>query len=670
MRQKELFYIFTFALFIGTVTQAQDKEVRNALISKYDKSASGHLFDKIKTETKIDRQKVLEYRKLYGVELKKASKGGRLLELKQIDDFGTPIYYTTFNEGARITSQVDALQEKKELGVELFGQNMIVAIIDGQTAFLNHQEFLGEEGSKIRVFDPMPSLEKMDDNELEGFQNSKLHATHVAGTVGALGINSKARGVASQANIWSYNWDDDILKLTEIGNQGILVSNHSYGISAIDDNKTPLLPEYYFGAYTRDAQNFDEVAFVFPFLQPVVAAGNDRQDYGIINPQKSGNDLLLGAANAKNVIVVGAVKEVTKYEGVNSVVMSDFSSFGPTNDFRIKPDVVAKGVDVFSSIYINPQPLNSNPVNNYYGVLSGTSMATPVVSGIILLWQQWAIENKNMPYKASTIKAIAIHTADKAGNVKGPDHKFGWGLINAKNGVVLMKSTENKNAFIEENTLLEGEVFIQKIEINEEKEKVMFTLAWTDPAGDYSVNNFEEEVNVHNLINDLDIKVIKEGTEYLPWKLNKDFLDPYPLKGNNDSDNVEKIEIENAGKGVYTVEISHKHNLKYKHQDFSLIISDQKFGGISVLNKNEVVKNQIEIWPNPISEYINVQIPSEYALKDLTVAIFDINGKLVKKKNKIKTTTVIISTIDLDPGIYIVKISEGGLDATRRIIKK
>jgi hypothetical protein len=297
-------------------------------------------------------------------------------------------------------------------------------------------------------------------------------------------------------------------------------------------------------------------------------------------------------------------------------------------------------------------------------------MATPVVSGIILLWQQWAIENKNMPYKASTIKAIAIHTADKAGNVKGPDHKFGWGLINAKNGVVLMKSTENKNAFIEENTLLEGEVFIQKIEINEEKEKVMFTLAWTDPAGDYSVNNFEEEVNVHNLINDLDIKVIKEGTEYLPWKLNKDFLDPYPLKGNNDSDNVEKIEIENAGKGVYTVEISHKHNLKYKHQDFSLIISDQKFGGISVLNKNEVVKNQIEIWPNPISEYINVQIPSEYALKDLTVAIFDINGKLVKKKNKIKTTTVIISTIDLDPGIYIVKISEGGLDATRRIIKK
>jgi stress-induced morphogen len=184
------------------------------------------------------------------------------------------------------------------------------------------------------------------------------------------------------------------------------------------------------------------------------------------------------------------------------------------------------------------------------------------------------------------------------------------------------------------------------------------------------VNNFEEEVNVHNLINDLDIKVIKEGTEYLPWKLNKDFLDPYPLKGNNDSDNVEKIEIENAGKGVYTVEISHKHNLKYKHQDFSLIISDQKFGGISVLNKNEVVKNQIEIWPNPISEYINVQIPSEYALKDLTVAIFDINGKLVKKKNKIKTTTVIISTIDLDPGIYIVKISEGGLDATRRIIKK
>lgn len=59
--------------------------------------------------------------------------------------------------------------------------------------------------------------------------------------------------------------------------------------------------------------------------------------------------------------------------------MSSFSSWGPTDDGRIKPDIVADGVSVFSTTATH---------DSSYGYKSGTSMATPNAAGSLLLLQE------------------------------------------------------------------------------------------------------------------------------------------------------------------------------------------------------------------------------------------------------------------------------------------
>src|SRR5690606_23634167 len=88
----------------------------------------------------------------------------------------------------------------------------------------------------------------------------------------------------------------------------------------------------------------------------VWAAGNDRSDTGDGShpapPDGNGGtgfDSIGPEGSAKNNITVGAVLKVPDYTGPSSVVMSAFSSWGPTDDGRIKPDLVAAGVSIFST---------------------------------------------------------------------------------------------------------------------------------------------------------------------------------------------------------------------------------------------------------------------------------------------------------------------------------
>ena len=130
-------------------------------------------------------------------------------------------------------------------------------------------------------------------------------------------------------------------------------------------------------------------------------------------------------ATAKNVLTVGAIKDLPDhYHEISDVTMESYSSWGPTDDGRIKPDIVANGEKLFSCVATS---------NSSYNTLSGTSMATPNVSGSIILILN---ELKNLypgkEFLASTIKGLVINTADKAGNTWGPDYRFGWGLMNTK----------------------------------------------------------------------------------------------------------------------------------------------------------------------------------------------------------------------------------------------
>ena len=139
--------------------------------------------------------------------------------------------------------------------------------------------------------------------------------------------------------------------------------------------------------------------------------------------------------------MVAATFEVLDYEDASDVFMSSFSSWGPTDDGRIKPDISAKGVNMYSS---------TGASNGSYANFSGTSMAAPNVSGSLLLLQQHYNDLNGEYMLASTLRALALHTADEAGFAPGPDYRFGWGLLNTQRAAQVISQDSNESMIITE----------------------------------------------------------------------------------------------------------------------------------------------------------------------------------------------------------------------------
>ncbi|NDB96909.1 MAG: hypothetical protein EBZ78_12245 [Verrucomicrobia bacterium] len=177
------------------------------------------------------------------------------------------------------------------------------------------------------------------------------HATHVAGTVGASGINANAKGMAPKVNIDSYDWSFDESEMASAGaasptdSSAIPLSNHSYGTgSTIDD----------MGVYEAGAAKKDGLALDMPYYLIFWAAGNSRNPNDPDQPALTslgGYQSITYDALAKNIMTVGAVQDAVSVgqRSLANASMTYFSSWGPSDDGRIKPDVVANGWDLYSS---------------------------------------------------------------------------------------------------------------------------------------------------------------------------------------------------------------------------------------------------------------------------------------------------------------------------------
>lgn len=623
--------IITLLIFLAgfSLSYSQTLEERNKIKEYYesirDKSV---VFDSDKysfTEKKdADRRAIAE-----GIPLTITDSRGIVGELVRFDE-NQPIYYSVYNEGLSITTRANLLYPGASMGLNLTGATMIAGVWDQNHPRLSHNDYKNAGGiSRILAVDGPSPL---------GVSN---HSTHVTGTILSSGVSAtgiSGRGIAYEADGWIFDWTNDMAEMDSAAGAGMLISNHSYGINA------SALSVWNFGAYVSDSNAVDNICFNNPKYIPIYAAGNDRDSFTLYNPSKGGNDLLNGDKTSKNAIVVGAVNNVSSYTGPSSVVVSSFSSYGPTDDFRIKPDIVAKGVNVFST---------TSTSDSSYGFLSGTSMASPGVASSLLLVQQFV----GFPYlNAATLKGLALHTADEAGSADGPDHKFGWGLLNTAKMVEVLQD-ENIESIVNEGALTNGVPYSVNV-LALGTEPLRASISWTDRPGTAVSGN--TDFSSPRLINDLDIVITKDGVTYSPWKLNKSWADLSAFKGDNDVDPFERVDILLPDAGVYNVQVSHKGTLVGGSQNYSLVITG--IDADAPLSVDSFNQTDTKLW------VANSEL-SFYSDTELTnVSIYDISGRLVLS-TILNASEGSVDVSTFSKGIYnVILTQDNGYQVKKKII--
>ncbi|MDR3693252.1 MAG: S8 family serine peptidase [Mucilaginibacter sp.] len=531
-------------------------------------------------------QKALALAKNHGWPVITKTKNGGLALLQGVNGLGYPVYIITYdNIVAAATTQTNALQPGGNLGLSLSGSSTFLndklAIWDGGEVDKTHQEF---SGKTVTLEDSQPVAD---------------HATHVAGTMIAKGVYPPAKGMAfNAATLHSYYFDNDVSKMTAAAS-GLLLSNHSYGDEAgwnfnSDQNRWEWygLPgdtvDYNLGFYGTRTLQYDQIAFNAPYYLIVESAGNahaypgpalgqDYYGYQSINNQtivdkgprpstissNDGYDVISTTGNAKNILTVGAVNPLPNGPASSrDISIASFSSWGPTDDGRIKPDIVADGVNVTSA---------GSATSSTYITLSGTSMAAPNVTGSLYLLQEYFAQKHNGTFmRAATLKGLACHTAFDAGNA-GPDYIYGWGLLDMKKAAQALIDNGSKS-LVTETSLPQGQTQTYNVVASGDG-PLSATISWTDPAGQATADGVINS-RIPKLVNDLDIRISDGSTTFYPWILDPNNPSAAAKAGDNIVDNVEQVFIPGAVPGkAYTITVTHKGSLQGGLQDYSLIVT-------------------------------------------------------------------------------------------------
>jgi hypothetical protein len=591
MKKLKLLFMLLFIFHFSAIAQDEiQNKIRQQILSKTDSVALRNLGAEFENSYRLNKEEAIKLLLSKGYLIKKTYPDGRGIELQGFKD-GRPKYYVTYNIIAAQTTSTDDVWGYS--GFNLDGTLIDVGLWDEGSVYVDHNSFReGTCGQRHAYF--IDSTGSTVSN----------HSTHVAGTIIADNDDYSAKGMANESVLYSRDWNWDVLEMTNAAagidpnlSSPLIISNHSYGNNPgwqWADLRNVGTDAWYwtannsdledpsFGDYTDESFNYDQIAFNAPYYSIVWAAGNDRGEgpeaFGqhwvwdgdswvsstTYHPKDGGDDgfdCVPPEGVTKNIITVGAIDDITYGYQIPSDVQqinTSFSDWGPTKDGRIKPDIVANGDALYSTL-----------PNNTFGYLSGTSMAAPNVTGAIsLLLQHYKNTHNNTLPLSSTLKAIVIHTADERGGNVGPDYKYGWGLLNTYKAAQLISQDEGDQKVIQELSI--GIFDYQTVTINDlysdGTQPIKITLAWTDkPPLSPSFGPI--------LMRDLDVRLYKDGVQYKPWKLDPANPNSAATTGDDSKNNVEQIFLQTPAEGYYTVVISHKGLLDANSATFSIVLS-------------------------------------------------------------------------------------------------
>ena len=278
---------------------------------------------------------------------------------------------------------------------------------------------------------------------------------------------------------------------------------------------------------------------------------------------------------------------------------------------------------------------------------------------------------------SSTLKALVCHTSVDDGVTAGPDPIFGWGFLDAKVSAETIAGNSNSESVMDELTLDDGQTHTFTFSAQAD-EKLRATLCWTDMPGATSTGVLNDPTP--RLVNDLDLRLSKDGTTFFPWKLDYSATTGFSnSKGDNIVDNIEVIDIDVPEEGSYTLTVTHKGTLDGnvggpfdpQSQDFSLIVTGSS---LTLGVEENALAGNLLVYPNPNKGEFVISFDSTNLVNndnDVKIDIYDIRGRLVYESTFNTVSSRFKETIYLNnvkSGMYIANISQGNNRTSQKII--
>ncbi len=449
------------------------------------------------------------------------------------------------------------------------------------------EEFLGVDGSgtRVGVLDWFPADIHTDlagrVTEAGVRWGESDHGTAISGCVAGAGtLEPRATGMAPGAELVWTSWVPDPWSAIERFHEeyDVTIANNSWNtkpgwwLSTLSWHGDLWAFGYYHErAAAADALVRDTDLLVLfsvgnkrqvSFLGPHTHGNQDGYEDGIwhedLHPPNPKSPSIAGAAIAKNVLTVGGT---TKDDETGP-----FSSLGPTDDGRVKPDLVAVGIDVLTTA-----------MDDGYMVGSGTSISSAVVAGVAALLTDFSRRRHGLDPSSTVLKNLLIHSTRDLGK-PGPDVYTGFGMADAELAARVLDAAvfddavfftprrptgrmvpttskksppdptktvippmDGMRSLLIEDVLDHGEYSTFFLPVMSGCGELRATLVWHDPPGP-------------ELVNDLDLWVVApDGQVVRPFVLDPDRPYAAASQGINRRDNVEHLRVASPMAGRWRI---------------------------------------------------------------------------------------------------------------------